>query len=118
MYFQGDEEEEETDNLVSQVLDEIGINLDEQMVAAPGQKVQACTPLLLLSSRTASHAIRHSLELSQDIDQSSAAQWAKRQVAAVYCQVHCPLGLCRRASAQPIPLYGADSVQVLVLHQV
>ena len=38
---QGDEEEEETDNLVNQVLDEIGINLDEQMVAAPGQKVQA-----------------------------------------------------------------------------
>ncbi len=41
--FQGDEEEEETDNLVNQVLDEIGINLDEQMVAAPGQKVQVCT---------------------------------------------------------------------------
>jgi len=38
--LQGDEEEEETDNLVNQVLDEIGINLDEQMVAAPGQKVQ------------------------------------------------------------------------------
>ena len=37
---QGDEEEEETDNLVNQVLDEIGINLDEQMVAAPGQKAQ------------------------------------------------------------------------------
>jgi hypothetical protein len=26
---------------VNQVLDEIGINLDEQMVNAPGQKVQA-----------------------------------------------------------------------------
>lgn len=39
---QGDEEEEETDNLVNQVLDEIGINLDEQMVAAPGQKAQVC----------------------------------------------------------------------------
>lgn len=38
--MQGDEEEEETDNLVNQVLDEIGINLDEQMVAAPGQKAQ------------------------------------------------------------------------------
>ena len=39
---QGDEEEDETDNLVNQVLDEIGINLDEQMVAAPGQKAQVC----------------------------------------------------------------------------
>ena len=35
---QADDEEEETDALVNQVLDEIGINLDEQMVAAPGQK--------------------------------------------------------------------------------
>lgn len=41
--FEGDEEEEETDNLVNQVLDEIGINLDEQMVAAPGQKVQVAS---------------------------------------------------------------------------
>ncbi len=52
---QGDEEEEETENLVSQVLDEIGINLDEQMVAAPGQKAQvhkcysAAVLLILLS---------------------------------------------------------------------
>ena len=38
--MQGDGEEEETDNLVNEVLDEIGINLDEQMVAAPGQKAQ------------------------------------------------------------------------------
>ncbi len=46
-HFQGDEEEEETDNLVNQVLDEIGINLDEQMVAAPGQKVQVCDHISL-----------------------------------------------------------------------
>lgn len=52
--FQGDEEEEETDNLVNQVLDEIGINLDEQMVAAPGQKVQACT---------CTHCFPHSVQL-------------------------------------------------------
>ncbi|CAL5227573.1 g10568 [Coccomyxa viridis] len=38
--FEGDGEEEETDNLVNEVLDEIGINLGEQMVAAPGQKAQ------------------------------------------------------------------------------
>lgn len=44
---QGDEEEEETDNLVNQVLDEIGINLDEQMVAAPGQKAQVLRMLPL-----------------------------------------------------------------------
>ena len=45
---QGDEEEEETDNLVNQVLDEIGINLDEQMVAAPGQKAQVSIQHALL----------------------------------------------------------------------
>ena len=39
-FAQADDEEEETDNLVNQVLDEIGINLDEQMVNAPGQKAQ------------------------------------------------------------------------------
>ena len=39
-HAQADDEEEETDNLVNQVLDEIGINLDEQMVNAPGQKAQ------------------------------------------------------------------------------
>ena len=48
--MQGDEEEEETDNLVNQVLDEIGINLDEQMVAAPGQKAQVCCRSLALHS--------------------------------------------------------------------
>lgn len=42
--LQGDEEQEETDNLVNQVLDEIGINLDEQMVNAPGGKVQVLAP--------------------------------------------------------------------------
>lgn len=41
-HVQGDGEEEETDNLVNEVLDEIGINLGEQMVAAPGQKAQVC----------------------------------------------------------------------------
>ena len=35
---QADDEQEETDALVNQVLDEIGINLDDQMVNAPGQK--------------------------------------------------------------------------------
>ena len=48
--MQGDEEEEETDNLVNQVLDEIGINLDEQMVAAPGQKAQVSIQHALLPS--------------------------------------------------------------------
>ena len=48
--MQGDEEEEETDNLVNQVLDEIGINLDEQMVAAPGQKAQVRILHALLAS--------------------------------------------------------------------
>lgn len=39
--MQGEGEEDETDELVGQVLDEIGINLDEQMVGAPGHKQAA-----------------------------------------------------------------------------
>lgn len=64
-FAQGDEEEEETDNLVNQVLDEIGINLDEQMVAAPGQKTQVrecetciCTAACTLCRRAGSKIAR------------------------------------------------------------
>ncbi len=36
--LQAEDEEEETNTLVSQVLDEIGVNLDVDLVNAPGQK--------------------------------------------------------------------------------
>eukprot|EP00891_Asterochloris_glomerata_P000276 jgi/Astpho2/276/Aster-02166 len=36
--FEAEDEEEETNTLVSQVLDEIGVNLDVDLVNAPGQK--------------------------------------------------------------------------------
>ena len=36
--LQGEDEEDESNELVSQVLDEIGVNLDSEMVTAPGQK--------------------------------------------------------------------------------
>ena len=39
--LQGEGEEEETDELVSQVLDEIGVNLDSELVGAPGHKQAA-----------------------------------------------------------------------------
>lgn len=38
VWEQGDGEEEETDDLVNQVLDEIGVNLDSELVGAPGGK--------------------------------------------------------------------------------
>ena len=41
MEVQGEGEEEETDELVSQVLDEIGVNLDSALVGAPGHKQAA-----------------------------------------------------------------------------
>lgn len=40
--LQGEDEEDESNELVSQVLDEIGVNLDSELVKAPGQK-QATT---------------------------------------------------------------------------
>ena len=39
--FQGEDEEDESNELVSQVLDEIGVNLDSELVKAPGQKQAA-----------------------------------------------------------------------------
>lgn len=42
--FEEGGEEEETDELVGQVLDEIGINLNASLVSAPGQKVAAAVP--------------------------------------------------------------------------
>ncbi|KAI3438831.1 hypothetical protein D9Q98_001248 [Chlorella vulgaris] len=42
--FEEGGEEEETDELVGQVLDEIGINLDSALVSAPGQRVAAAAP--------------------------------------------------------------------------
>ena len=39
--MQGEGEEEETDELVNQVLDEIGVNLDSELVGAPGHKQAA-----------------------------------------------------------------------------
>lgn len=46
--LEGDEEEEETEDLVNQVLDEIGIDLDQQLVNAPAgsaqPQAQASTP--------------------------------------------------------------------------
>lgn len=42
--FEEGGEEEETDELVGQVLDEIGINLNASLVSAPGQKVAAAAP--------------------------------------------------------------------------
>ena len=38
---QGEDEEDESNELVSQVLDEIGVNLDSELVKAPGQKQAA-----------------------------------------------------------------------------
>ena len=40
--MQGEDEEDESNELVNQVLDEIGVNLDSELVKAPGQK-QATT---------------------------------------------------------------------------
>eukprot|EP00899_Mesostigma_viride_P016372 jgi/Mesvir1/24736/Mv21999-RA.1 len=40
----GDDEEEETEELVNQVLDEIGINLNQELVEAPGGRAQVATP--------------------------------------------------------------------------
>lgn len=42
LILQGEDEEDESNELVSQVLDEIGVNLDSELVKAPGQK-QAAT---------------------------------------------------------------------------
>ena len=39
--LQGEGEEEETDDLVSQVLDEIGVTLNSDMVGVPGKEAQA-----------------------------------------------------------------------------
>ncbi|KAL0044452.1 hypothetical protein WJX82_007425 [Trebouxia sp. C0006] len=39
--FEGEDEEDESNELVSQVLDEIGVNLDSELVKAPGQKQAA-----------------------------------------------------------------------------
>jgi len=39
--LEGDEEEEETEDLVSQVLDEIGINVNQELVNAPSSSVSA-----------------------------------------------------------------------------
>ena len=39
--FHGEDEEDESNELVSQVLDEIGVNLDSELVKAPGQKQAA-----------------------------------------------------------------------------
>ncbi|KAL3148742.1 hypothetical protein ABBQ38_014153 [Trebouxia sp. C0009 RCD-2024] len=36
--FEGEDEEDESNELVSQVLDEIGVNLDSELVKAPGHK--------------------------------------------------------------------------------
>ena len=40
-FVQGEDEEDESNELVSQVLDEIGVNLDSELVKAPGQKQAA-----------------------------------------------------------------------------
>ena len=41
MNLQGEDEEDESNELVNQVLDEIGVNLDTELVNAPGQKQAA-----------------------------------------------------------------------------
>ena len=41
---QAEDEEEESNELVSQVLDEIGVNLDSELVKAPGQKQAVAVP--------------------------------------------------------------------------
>ena len=38
---QGEDEEDESNDLVNQVLDEIGVNLDSELVTAPGHKQAA-----------------------------------------------------------------------------
>lgn len=43
--FEGEGEEEETDELVSQVLDEIGITTSHQLVSAPGLPVPVAAPV-------------------------------------------------------------------------
>ena len=40
---QGEDEEGETDNLVNEVLDEIGINLNNDLVSAPHQQAAIAT---------------------------------------------------------------------------
>ncbi|GAB4816929.1 hypothetical protein N2152v2_003975 [Parachlorella kessleri] len=42
--FEGADEEEETDNIVNQVLAEIGVNLDSELVAAPAKRVAQAAP--------------------------------------------------------------------------
>lgn len=43
--MKADDEEEESNELVNQVLDEIGVNLDSELVKAPGQKQAAALPV-------------------------------------------------------------------------
>ncbi len=108
---QGDEEEEETDNLVNQVLDEIGINLDEQMVAAPGQKAQVwwsrspCTWIDLdvpYSQRLPDHQLRHATHARCTLGQHRAVYYClaclhhgRRSVGAFTERVH-DTGGCSR----------------------
>ncbi|PSC76701.1 subunit of the ESCRT-III complex [Micractinium conductrix] len=48
--FEEGGEEEETDELVGQVLDEIGINLNSSLVSAPGQKVAQAAPAAAMAA--------------------------------------------------------------------
>ena len=54
-WLQGEGEEDETDELVNQVLDEIGVNLDSELVGAPGGKQAA--PAAAASERHAAEAM-------------------------------------------------------------
>lgn len=44
MMDDGDDEEEETDNVINQVLDEIGIDLNQELVDAPAQTATTAVP--------------------------------------------------------------------------
>lgn len=70
--LQGEGEEEETDELVNQVLDEIGVNLDEQLVGAPGGKQAA--PAAAASERQAPAAMGESAGGGEDVDDDLQAR--------------------------------------------
>ena len=68
LLLQGEGEEEETDDLVSQVLDEIGVTLNADMVGVPGKEAQAAKQVRPLHrSGRGSYPTRCRLAGSQDI---------------------------------------------------
>ena len=85
---QGEGEEEETDELVGQVLDEIGITLNGEMVGVPGKEAQAAKQVCCFGLAAASAAQTDSNGLSGACRQLAASRqqrpWAPQQVEQMW----------------------------------